>query len=144
MVDVQDRLFSSGTKANIKTCMLVAQRMGLPFPGYKKGEVFDTLLSFVTPAAVCFATLSSHTDEIKTLLVVNNNVWSGSEDNTIRIWNKKGECIKVCEGHEGSIDSMVMFKVLTSAAPCPRLSLCPNPSPSPIPNSPSPSPHPSP
>lgn len=36
----------------------------------------------------------------------NGNIASGSRDNTIKIWNRNGECLKTLTGHSGTILSL--------------------------------------
>ena len=57
----------------------------------------------------CITTLQGHTDAVNCLLVHNNILYSGSGDNTIRVWSlDTNECITALQGHTKWVGCLVV------------------------------------
>src|SRR5690606_8710765 len=57
----------------------------------------------------CVNTLRGHENVVTSLRVWNNDLYSGSDDNTIRRWNLQGECIAVLKGHNDSVQCLEVW-----------------------------------
>ena len=54
-------------------------------------------------------TLTGHNGSVHCLTVFNNFLVSGSADDTIKFWNKDGQCIKTLTGHGNSVYCLTIF-----------------------------------
>lgn len=90
--------FSIGSMAGLPLDMLESHspsRSGMPAPGLR------------THALKCVNTLSGHHSGIRVIAVLNNRVFTGSYDNTIKVWNlDSGSCEATLEGHVAWIRSL--------------------------------------
>ena len=70
-------------------------------------EHFKDLLTL--PSGTPIATLQGHTGTVFCLIVHNNILYSGSDDNTIRAWNlDTNECITALQGHTGYVKCLIV------------------------------------
>jgi WD40 repeat protein len=68
------------------------------------GNVTDLWANLIKEQMV----LKGHDDIVGTLVVDKGYIISGSNDNTIRIWDKNtGKCIRILEGHDNWINTLV-------------------------------------
>ena len=59
----------------------------------------------------CVRTFAGHTDSVRSLAVMENqNIVSGSEDKTIKIWSQStGECLHTLNGHTGVVNGVAVL-----------------------------------
>jgi len=69
-----------------------------------------TIFNSKKPYAKVRTIADAHTHLIHNLLHVDLHVWSCSSDKTIRVWNEKGECVKVLEGHTSRVFGMAHLR----------------------------------
>ena len=55
----------------------------------------------------CLMTCLGHQGVVECFLEVDGTVWSGSWDQTIRIWSSEGQCIGVCTGHTNAVEFLM-------------------------------------
>ena len=71
---------------------------------------FSSTLLFQEPAAVTFM---GHSDCVRSVAVLGNNgdrIVSGSDDNTVKIWNtSSGACLQTLTGHSGRVYSVAVL-----------------------------------
>ena len=71
---------------------------GIKLPAGFFKERFKDLLTL--PSGAQIATLQGHTSHVSCLIVHNNVLYSGSDDNTTRAWSlDANECITTLQGH---------------------------------------------
>ena len=64
-----------------------------------------------TPLYTELANLRGHTDTVKCLTILKNKLYSGSWDNTIKIWNTEThELVATLEGHTDMVKCLTILK----------------------------------
>jgi len=67
----------------------------------------------------CKMTLEGHEGTVRSLIIVDGILISGSEDKTIRIWDScTGTCLGVLEGHRGPVDSLLWVDGMLISGSC--------------------------
>ena len=90
----EDGDFTHGSMAGLPIDQAIWSS-GMPSPGLR------------THALKCVNTLSGHHSGIRVIAVLNNRVFTGSYDNTIKVWNLDGgSCEATLEGHIAWIRSL--------------------------------------
>ena len=56
----------------------------------------------------CLATLAGHSGSVNSVAIEGERIVSGSDDNTINVWNFEGECLKTLEGHSRWVRSVAI------------------------------------
>ena len=97
------------TRYTLITCLnrRLLQGSGVEFPAGFFKEHFKDLLTL--PSGTPIATLQGHTNVVYCLIVHNNILYSGSDDNTIRAWNlDTNQCITTLQGHTNDVNCLVV------------------------------------
>ena len=58
----------------------------------------------------CLGTFAGHSGGVCSVAILGpDRIVSGSNDNTVKIWNTDGECLKTLEGHSDSVSSVAIL-----------------------------------
>ncbi|CAI9090202.1 OLC1v1024928C1 [Oldenlandia corymbosa var. corymbosa] len=80
------------------------------FAGVEDGSIMAWKSCPESSSPIMLPTLKGHTNAVISLTVGGNRLYSGSKDNTIRVWDLKTlECIETLNAHKESVTSLAFF-----------------------------------
>eukprot|EP01102_Stenamoeba_stenopodia_P019173 TRINITY_DN7157_c0_g2_i2.p1 TRINITY_DN7157_c0_g2~~TRINITY_DN7157_c0_g2_i2.p1 ORF type:complete len:620 (-),score=130.31 TRINITY_DN7157_c0_g2_i2:21-1622(-) len=93
------------------SCMYFDAESGMVWAGSsKKIILYNSKTCDMTRA------LSGHTDNIHSIIPVDQNIWSCSSDRTIRVWSREGAALRTLEGHMHRVFALLYFDGLVWSA----------------------------
>jgi hypothetical protein len=128
--DIVTRIFSHLPARDIGTSALLCRQLNQAlkdddvwrilfynhFPSVKPSSIenfrnaYQGLYSNLTKGVYASNTFKGHTDAVVSLAIFDGNLFSGSLDNTIKVWDlKTGECTATLTGHEDAVYSLAVF-----------------------------------